>query len=99
MKDIYADRFLKCNVSQGVVRLDFARVESIDHEKNEVSMSPSTRLILPMDSFLHFVEQIERMREKILSQDDVDTGSSIIETSDEQPEDQTKKKKTIKSVH
>jgi hypothetical protein len=99
MKDLYVDRFLKCNMSQGVVRLDFARVENIDHEKNEVSMSPSARLILPMDSFLHFVEQVERMREKILSQDAVDTGSTIIETSDEQSDDQTKKKKTIKSVH
>jgi hypothetical protein len=99
MKDLYVDRFLKCNMSQGVVRLDFARVENIDHEKNEVSMSPSARLILPMDSFLHFVEQVERMREKVLSQDAVDTGSTIIETSHEQSDDQTKKKKTIKSVH
>ncbi len=98
MKDLYVDRFLKCNMSQGVVRLDFGRVENIDHEKNEVSMSPSARLILPMESFLHFVEQVERMREKILSQDD-DAGSSIIETSDEQSDDQPKKKKTIKSVH
>ena len=42
MKDIYADRFLKCTASQGVVRLDFGRVESIDSEKNEISMTPST---------------------------------------------------------
>jgi hypothetical protein len=46
MKDVYVDRFMKCNVSQGVVRLDFGRVENIDHDKNEVSMSPASRLVL-----------------------------------------------------
>ena len=99
MKDLYADRFLKCNISQGVVRLDFGRVENIDHEKNEVSMSPSARLILPMDSFLHFVEQVEQMRDKILSQDAVDTGSVMIEVDDEAAEAKPKRKKPSKSVH
>ena len=36
MKDIFVDRFLKCTSSQGVVRLDFGRVESIDNDKNEI---------------------------------------------------------------
>jgi len=99
MKDLFADRFLKCNISQGVVRLDFARVENIDHEKNEVSMSPSARLILPMDSFLHFVEQVEQMRDKMLSQDAIDTESSMIESDDELVDSEPKRKKSIKSVH
>ena len=33
MQDIYADRFLRFNISQGVARLDFARIENIDGEK------------------------------------------------------------------
>jgi hypothetical protein len=69
MKDIYADRFLKCTASQGVVRLDFGRVESIDNEKNEISMTPSTRLVLPMDSFSHFVDQVVQLRDKMKSHD------------------------------
>ena len=48
MKDIFVDRFLKCTASQGVVRLDFGRVESIDNDKNEISVAPSARLVLPM---------------------------------------------------
>ena len=35
MKDVFVDRFLKCTASQGVVRLDFGRVESIDNEKTK----------------------------------------------------------------
>ena len=35
MKDIFVDRFLKCTSSQGVVRLDFGRVESIDNDNND----------------------------------------------------------------
>ena len=33
MKDVYVDRFVKFNISQGVARLDFARLEDIDAEK------------------------------------------------------------------
>ena len=74
MKDIFADRFMKCNVSQGVVRLDFGRVENIDHEKNEVSMSPASRLVLPIDSFLHFAEQVAQLKDKLVSQGYSDSG-------------------------
>jgi len=99
MKDIYVDRFVKCNVSQGVVRLDFARVENIDHEKNEVSMSPSARLVLPLDSFMHFVDQTAQLRDKILSQDASDEVSTIIDSEAQQSKPKAKKKKATKSVH
>lgn len=96
MKDIYADRFLKCTASQGVVRLDFGRVENIDNEKNEISMTPSARLVLPMDSFSHFVDQVVQLRDKM--QDKDLTG---IEPDDSQEESGlTKdKKKDTESVH
>ena len=74
MKDIYVDRFMKCNVSQGVVRLDFGRVENIDHEKNEVSMSPANRLVMPVDSFIHFAEQVAQLKNKLVSQGYSDSG-------------------------
>ena len=74
MKDIYVDRFMKCNVSQGVVRLDFGRVENIDHDKNEVSMSPANRLVMPVDSFIHFAEQVAQLKEKLVGQGYSDSG-------------------------
>ena len=96
MKDIYADRFLKCTASQGVVRLDFGRVESIDNEKNEISMTPSSRLVLPVDSFSHFVDQVIQLRDKMKSQDiaEIEPDDSLEESG------LTKdKKKDTESVH
>ena len=69
MKDIFVDRFLKCTASQGVVRLDFGRVESIDNDKNEISVAPSTRLVLPMDGFVHFLDQANQLRDQLLDQE------------------------------
>jgi len=68
MSDVFVDRFMKFNVSQGIVRLDFARVEDIDPEKNEITMSPSTRLVMPIDSFMHFVDQANKLRTGIIDQ-------------------------------
>ena len=97
MKDIYVDRFMKCNVSQGVVRLDFGRVENIDHDKNEVSMSPASRLVLPIDSFLHFAEQVAQLKDKLVSQGYTDSGVDG-DTIKEEGDVGAKSKKT-KSVH
>lgn len=62
MKDVYVDRFVKFNISQGVARLDFARVEDIDAEKKEMQLSPSARLVMPLDSFSHFVDQLVKVK-------------------------------------
>ena len=98
MKDIYIDRFLKCNVSQGVVRLDFGRVENIDHDKNEISMSPSSRLIMPVDSFMHFAEQVEQLKEKLESQGHNGSDMEDKHTEDSEEKDMELKKSTD-SVH
>jgi len=66
MQDIYADRFMKFNVSQGVARLDFARVENFDDDKKEITLSPSARLILPLDSFMQFADQVARIKDAIV---------------------------------
>lgn len=97
MKDIYVDRFMKCNVSQGVVRLDFGRVESIDHDKNEVSMSPASRLVLPIDSFLHFAEQVAQLKDKLVSQGYTD--SNVDGDAIKKEANIGLKPKKIKSVH
>lgn len=62
MKDVYVDRFVKFNISQGVARLDFARIEDIDAEKKEMQLSPSARLVMPLDSFSHFVDQLVKVK-------------------------------------
>ena len=68
MNDIYADRFVRFNISQGVARLDFARLEAIDGDKKEITMTPSSRLILPLDAFMQFAEQVEKIKAAILNE-------------------------------
>ena len=66
MKDLFVDRFTRFNVGQGVVRLDFARIEDVDGDKNEIKLSPSSRVVMPIDGFMHFAEQVEKLRTQIL---------------------------------
>ncbi len=68
MTDIFVDRFMRFNVGQGVVRLDFARIEDVDGDKNEIKMSPSNRMVMPLDGFMHFADQVEKLKGKILEQ-------------------------------
>ena len=96
MKDIFVDRFLKCTASQGVVRLDFGRVESIDNEKNEISVAPSTRLVLPMDGFVHFVEQAVQLRDQLLDQEKNSTKKS---EATEELDAISSEKKDSESIH
>ena len=96
MKDIFVDRFLKCTASQGVVRLDFGRVESIDNDKNEISVAPSTRLVLPMDGFVHFVEQAVQLRDQLLDQE---KNSAKKSDSSEDFDGMSSDKKDSDSVH
>ena len=68
MTDLFVDRFMRFNVGQGVVRLDFARVEDVDGEKNEIKMSPSSRVVMTVDGFMRFVAQANTSKEKLLEQ-------------------------------
>lgn len=65
MTDLFVDRFVKFNISQGVARLDFARLEDIDAEKKEMRLSPSVRLVMPVDSFAHFVDQLVKVKDEL----------------------------------
>ncbi|MBT7428020.1 MAG: hypothetical protein HN781_08710 [Betaproteobacteria bacterium] len=99
MSDVFVDRFIKFNVSQGVVRLDFARLEDIDTEKNEVKMSPSTRLVMPLDSFMNFIDQGSRLRSEIISQAQSSAEASgnekavVADEADKDPKSKKEKKK------
>jgi len=66
MRDIYVDRFMKFAVHQGVVRIDFARIETYDEEKEEFILAPSTSVALPVDAFMHFSDQVAGLRAEIL---------------------------------
>ncbi len=50
MKDLFTDRLL--NIHRGVARLDFARMELVDTEKNQATFAPSMRLSMQVDTFM-----------------------------------------------
>jgi hypothetical protein len=76
MRDFFVDRFANLNISDGVARLDFMRVDSVDAEKKQVSMSPSLRLAIPFDAFMQMAEQFASVREEIIKKTGEKSGAT-----------------------
>ena len=57
MKDIFVDRLMNISVLQGVARLDFARVDSVDEKEKQIKLSPSYRVAMPIDALESLLEQ------------------------------------------
>lgn len=68
MQDLFADRLVNLSIHQGIVRLDFARLEKIDPEKQQATFQPSIRLALPLDAFMQMAEQVGKVRDALLEQ-------------------------------
>lgn len=68
MGDLFAERLVNLQIHQGVARLDFARLESIDVEKNQATFAPAFRLAMPVDAFMQMAEQFQKVRETIQNQ-------------------------------
>jgi hypothetical protein len=68
MQDLFADRLVNVMVHQGIARLDFARLQSLDPEKQQARFESSVRLAMPVDAFLHLAEQIEKVRAALVEQ-------------------------------
>ncbi len=65
MQDIFAERLINLQIHQGIARLDFARLETIDVEKNQATFAPAFRLAMPVDAFIQMTEQFQKVRESI----------------------------------
>ena len=66
--DLFADRIGNVIVSEGVVRIDLLRIESIDAEAKQRSFKPGNRLVLPVDTFMQLSAVAQQMREKITAE-------------------------------
>jgi len=76
MQDLFAERLVNMHIHQGIARLDFARLESIDPQKNQATFAPALRLVMPLDAFMQAVEQMNRIREDILKQSQAQVGAA-----------------------
>lgn len=68
MLDLFAERLTNINIHQGIARLDFDRLESVNPEKKEAVMKPAMRVVMPLAAFLEMADQVNKIRESILKQ-------------------------------
>ena len=69
MQDLFVDRLGNVTLGNGVARLDFLRLESVDNEKQQITLKPSTRLVIPVDGLLQAIQMLEKLREQIVKQE------------------------------
>jgi hypothetical protein len=77
MRDFFVDRFANLNIADGVARLDFVRVENINAEKKQVTMSPSLRLALPFEAFMQMAEQFAKVRDEIIKKNNEQAAAAV----------------------
>ena len=68
MTDLYADRLGNITIANGVARLDFLRLTSVDTEKQQASMAHSFRLVLPIDGMIQTLEALDKVRNDLQKQ-------------------------------
>ena len=51
MSDLFVDRLGNVAIADGVVRLDFLRLVSVDPEIKQAKMEPSLRVVIPLTGF------------------------------------------------
>jgi len=71
MQDLFVDRLGNVTLGNGVARLDFLRLESVDNEKQQITMRPSTRLVIPIDGLMQAIQMLEKLRDQIVKQEQV----------------------------
>jgi hypothetical protein len=68
MSDLFVDRLGNVAIADGVVRLDFLRLVSMDPERKQVKMEPSLRVAIPVHAFLQAVDMLDKVRAELLKQ-------------------------------
>ena len=68
MSDLFVDRLGNIAIADGVVRLDFLRLVSLDAERKQVKMEPSLRVAIPVHAFLQGVDMLDKVRAELLKQ-------------------------------
>ena len=54
--------------TDGVVRLDFLRLVSVDSEKKQAKMEPSLRVVIPLQGFVQAVDMLDKVRAELVKQ-------------------------------
>lgn len=84
MQDLFVDRLGNVILGNNVARLDFLRFESVDNEKQQLALKPSTRLVIPLEGLLQAIQMLERLRDQINKQG-AGTGSPALAADEPAP--------------
>lgn len=68
MSDLFVDRLGNVAIADGVVRLDFLRLVSMDAETKQARMEPALRVAIPVHAFLQAVDMLDKVRAELLKQ-------------------------------
>ena len=68
MSDLFVDRLGNVAIADGVVRLDFLRLVSVDSEKKQAKMEPALRVVIPLQGFVHAVDMLDKVRAELVKQ-------------------------------
>ena len=68
MSDLFVDRLGNVAIADGVVRLDFLRLVSVDSEKKQAKMEPSLRVVIPLQGFVQAVDMLDKVRAELVKQ-------------------------------
>lgn len=68
MNDFFVDRIGNVTIGNGVARLDFLRLETVDAEKKQLGYRPSLRLVLPVVGLMQTVQMLDQLRDQIVKQ-------------------------------
>lgn len=68
MSDLFIDRLGNVTIAQGVARLDFLRLMSINPDKKEARFDPALRLVIPLGGLIEMTEMLIKLREELQKQ-------------------------------
>lgn len=67
MFDVFTERLTNIHIHQGIVRMEFARLGSVNPETKEYTLEPGFRIAIPLDAFLHAADRMHAVKEDILA--------------------------------
>jgi hypothetical protein len=68
MSDLFVDRLGNVAIADGVVRLDFLRLASVDPDKKQARMEPALRVAIPLQGFLQAVDMLAKVHAELRQQ-------------------------------
>jgi len=68
MKDLFVDQLVNVSVFQGVARLEFARIESVDIETNQAKIAPSYRVCMTLGAFSDLADKVANAKAQMQHQ-------------------------------